>query len=88
MNDAQKETVRFAEIALGVQVSDTPPPPGSKLAQLIELQEKGTGGRGAGTDPTPWTLEEIRANVISNREQNPPPPLTDSTIVKLRALFT
>ena len=39
MND-KSDAVRFAEIVLGVTVVDGPPPPGSKLARLVELAEK------------------------------------------------
>ena len=38
--DNKSDAVRFAEIVLGVTVVDGPPPPGSKLARLIELVEQ------------------------------------------------
>jgi hypothetical protein len=37
MNDKQQEGVRFAEIVLGVRVSNEPPLPGTRLARLMEL---------------------------------------------------
>lgn len=43
--DAQEEGVRFAEIVLGVEVSKQPPPPGSKLARLIALEQELAEGK-------------------------------------------
>lgn len=40
MNENQRDGIRFAEIVLGVHVSEDPPPPGSKLARLIELEQE------------------------------------------------
>jgi hypothetical protein len=40
MNEDQRDGMRFAEIVLGVQISDDQPPPGSKLARIIELEQK------------------------------------------------
>lgn len=37
MNERQRDAIRFAELVLDVQVMDGPPPAGSKLARLIEL---------------------------------------------------
>lgn len=35
--DAQAEGIRFAEIVTGTTTTDAPPPPGSRLAQLLDL---------------------------------------------------
>lgn len=40
MTDAQEEGIRFAEIVLGVEISDEPAPPGSRLAKLHELDRE------------------------------------------------
>ncbi|MGY1885220.1 hypothetical protein ACI799_07970 [Blastococcus sp. SYSU DS0753] len=40
MDNNKSDDIRFAEIVLGVTVVDGPPPPGSKLARLIELGEE------------------------------------------------
>lgn len=55
-DDAQAEGIRFAEIVTGLSVTDDPPPAGSKLARLIELDRQ----RVAEGRSQEWLNEQVR----------------------------
>ena len=44
-DDAQDIGIRFAAQLLGAEIADGPPPEGSKLARLLDLEQELAAGR-------------------------------------------
>jgi len=63
LTDAQRETLRFAEIVLGVELSEDAPPPDSPLGRSLALHERFKAGEISERDYSDALREHLRSEL-------------------------